>query len=133
MKPSLIRDAWQRLKTRVIGSIVQDCPLEMCACEACGHLQCTSAEWVQCGKRLATALYLRDGNRDALALLKQIHAREESARQSPRQAALTSSPPKAETPPCGSVASRPGIALPGSRPTTKRKQKSRPQVASPCL
>jgi len=132
MKPSLIRDAWQRLKTRVVGAIVKDCPLEMCACEACGNLQCTNAQWVQCGKRLATTLYLRDGNRDALAILKQIHEREGSARQSPQQAVLTSCPPKGETPPYGSATTKPGIATPASRPPTKRKGKPPPQQAGHC-
>lgn len=128
MKPSRIREAWQRLKQRVVGAVIQDCPVEMCACEACGRLQCTRAEWVRCGKRLATADYLRDGNRDALALLMQIHQREEAARLAPQQAATAGSPPEAETTPSGSATLVPGSVDPGRQPPLKRTGKPAAKV-----
>lgn len=50
-----VRQALKRLK----GSIVQDCPPELYACEVCKKLECNNEEWLHCEKRLEAAEFMK--------------------------------------------------------------------------
>ena len=43
-----------RLKTRITGLFVQDCPDELYACEICNQIDCANDEWINCENRLQT-------------------------------------------------------------------------------
>ena len=60
------------LVSKVTGGIVQDCPPELGACEVCGEQDCTSQMWLNCRHRLAAAQFMRSGDREALAELKEL-------------------------------------------------------------
>ncbi len=54
------RQAWNKLK----GSIVQECPPELQACQSCGELECDNERWLHCETRLAFAERLTSGRKD---------------------------------------------------------------------
>jgi hypothetical protein len=44
---------------RVKASIIQDCPPELIECQVCGKPECSSEEWLNCEKRLASSRLIR--------------------------------------------------------------------------
>jgi hypothetical protein len=74
------------LAGRLKHSIIQECPPENYACEICGHLDCGSEQWRTCRKRLAAAQFVKSGNLQALAELKQLRAEQDRAVVESRQA-----------------------------------------------
>jgi len=63
------------LISRVKRALIQPVPPELEACEVCGKLQCSDAEWKSCEKRIATAEYIRTGDEAALMRMKQAYER----------------------------------------------------------
>jgi hypothetical protein len=61
------------------GAIVQDCPPELSACEACGEFDCSNEEWLNCRRRLAAAQGVESGERQALAESDQLRIAREGA------------------------------------------------------
>jgi hypothetical protein len=61
------------LISRVKRSVIQPIPPELEACEVCGELRCADDKWKSCEKRLATAEFVRTGDRAALTRLEQAH------------------------------------------------------------
>jgi len=70
-----LRDRIRKLASKVRDAVVQDCPPELSACEVCGQLNCRSAEWLSCEKRLAACEFMRTGDPQALAKLKELDGR----------------------------------------------------------
>lgn len=56
-------------------SLIQPVPPELEACEVCGKLRCPDDEWKSCERRLATAEFVRTGDRAALDRLEQAYRR----------------------------------------------------------
>ena len=54
--------AWARVKAKIVGAFVQECPPEIAACEVCRRLRCESPEWIACERRLKAEHYLRTGD-----------------------------------------------------------------------
>jgi len=67
------------LASKAKGEIVSDCPPELYACEVCGHLDCGSENWLNCRQRLAAAQFMKSGDRQALAELKQLRIAHDHA------------------------------------------------------
>lgn len=88
-----LRDRVRRLMSRLKGSVIQQIPPELEACEVCSRLDCSSGEFTSCETRLAAAEFVRTGNDAALIRLKRAF---EEARRSPGtapRAATTPAPP----------------------------------------
>ena len=68
-----LRKVIRGLAARLKNALVQDCPPELYACEVCGQRQCSSARWMSCERRLAASEFMRTGNRQALAELKELY------------------------------------------------------------
>jgi hypothetical protein len=49
-------------------SPIQPIPPELEACEVCGKLQCPDDEWKRCERRIATAEFIRTGDRAAFVI-----------------------------------------------------------------
>ena len=52
-------------------SLVQPCPTDLAACEVCGRLECSNAEWIACHLRRAAAHCLETGDASLLQQLRQ--------------------------------------------------------------
>jgi hypothetical protein len=59
MKFSRLSEEIKRAFRRVKAFVIQDCPPELMECQVCGKLECSSEEWLNCEKRLATAGLIR--------------------------------------------------------------------------
>lgn len=63
----------RHLLARLKAAVVKPVPPELEACEVCGQLTCSEAEWQSCEKRLASAEFARTGSDAALARLERAH------------------------------------------------------------
>lgn len=68
------RGAWQRVKARLHGAILQDCPPELAACQVCNRPHCANETWLNCERRLAAQRYLATGDQSAVERLRQQQA-----------------------------------------------------------
>jgi hypothetical protein len=65
--------AWARVKAKIVGAFVQECPPEIAACEVCRRLRCESPEWIACERRLKAEHYLRAGDHASVEGLRAGH------------------------------------------------------------
>ncbi|MBE2214851.1 MAG: hypothetical protein IAE82_13340 [Opitutaceae bacterium] len=65
--------AWQRIKTKIVDAVVQDCPPSLAACEVCRRMHCDDPHWLACERRLAAERHLRAGEHAALESLRAGH------------------------------------------------------------
>jgi hypothetical protein len=72
MRLNTILNKLRALASKAKGRIVQNCPPELYACEACGQLDCSNEAWLNCRHRLAAARFMKTGDQQALAELKQL-------------------------------------------------------------
>jgi hypothetical protein len=68
-----LRARLRELISRVKRSLIQPIPPELEACEVCGKLRCPDDEWKSCERRIATAEFIRTGDRAALTRLEQAY------------------------------------------------------------
>jgi hypothetical protein len=61
------------LISRMKHSLIQPIPPELDACEVCGKLRCPDDEWKSCERRIATAEFIRTGDRAALDRLEEVY------------------------------------------------------------
>ena len=55
------------LASNAKDAIIQDCPPELSACEACGEYECSSEEWLHCRRRLEVAQRMNSADGKAIA------------------------------------------------------------------
>ena len=72
MRLNTILNKLRALASKAKGRVVQNCPPELYACEACGQFDCSNEAWLNCRQRLAAAQFMKTGDQQALAELRQL-------------------------------------------------------------